>query len=154
MADQSVNATAATLSANRSSIIESVVTPVLSAPSLVEVAAGQVVSLPIALDGTDGMPASSRIVISGLPSGSKLSNGRANSNSEWNLNPDEIGDLHLILGNDPISDTKLAIQLVTPDGRIVADTATILKMTKPQESLIRSGLETQQTAIQLSSVQP
>jgi len=154
MADQSISATAATLSANRSSIIESVVTPVLSAPSLVEVAAGQAVSLPIALDGTDGIPPSSRIVISGLPSGSKLSNGRANSNSEWNLNPDEIGDLHLILGNDPISDTKLAIQLVTPDGRIVADAATILKMTKPQESLIRSGLETQQTAIQLSSAQP
>ena len=154
MADQSISATAATLSANRSSILESVVTPVLSAPSLVEVAVGQNVSLPIALDGTDGMPPSSGIVISGLPSGSKLSNGHANSNSEWNLNPDEIGDLHLVLGNDPISDTKLAIQLVAPDGRIVADAATILKMIKPQESLIESGLETQQTAIQLSSAQP
>jgi hypothetical protein len=153
MVDQSISATGATLSANRSSIVDSVVTPVLSAPSSVEVAVGQNVSLPIAVDGTDGMPPSSRIVVSGLPSGSKLSNGHANSNSEWNLNPDEIGDLRLVLGNKPISDTKLGIQLVAPDGHIVADTATILKMTKPQEGL-RSGLETQQTAIQLSSAQP
>jgi Bacterial SH3 domain len=154
MVDQSIGATEATLSANRSSIVDSVVTPVLSAPSLVEVVVGQDASLPIAVDGTDGMPPSSRIVIRGLPSGSKLSNGHPDSNSEWNLKPDEIGDLHLILGNSAISETKLAIQLVAPDGRVVADTATILKMTKPQASVLPSGIETQQTATQLSSGQP
>jgi Bacterial SH3 domain len=154
MVDQSIGATEATLSANRSSIVDSVVTPVLSAPSLVEVVVGQDASLPIAVDGTDGMPPSSRIVIRGLPSGSKLSNGHPDSNGEWNLKPDEIGDLHLVLGNSAISDTKLAIQLVAPDGRVIADTATILKMTKPQASVMPSGIETQQTAIQLSSGQP
>jgi len=154
MADQSIGATEATLSANRSLIVDSVVTPVLSAPSLVEVVVGQDVSLPIAVDGTDGMPPSSRIVISGLPSGSKLSNGHPDNNSEWNLNPDEIGDLHLVLGNNAISDTKLAIQLVAPDGRVVADTATILKMTKPQASVMPSGVATQEIARQLSSGQP
>jgi len=154
MADQSIGATEATLSANRSSIIDSLVTPVLSAPSSMEVVVGQDVSLPIAVDGTDGMPPSSRIVIRGLPSASKLSNGHPDSNGEWNLEPDEIGDLRLALGNSAISDTKLAIQLVAPDGRVVADTATILKMTKPQASVMPSGIETQQTAIQLSSGQP
>jgi len=154
MADQSIGATEATLSANRSLIVDSVVTPVLSAPSLVEVVVGQDVSLPIAVDGTDGMPPSSRIVISGLPSGSKLSNGHPDNNSDWNLNPDEIGDLHLVLGNNAISDTKLAIQLVAPDGRVVADTATILKMTKPQASVTPSGVATQEIARQLSSGQP
>ena len=154
MADQSIGATEATLSANRSLIVDSVVTPVLSAPSLVEVVVGQDVSLPIAVDGTDGMPPSSRIVISGLPSGSKLSNGHPDNNSDWNLNPDEIGDLHLVLGNNAISDTKLAIQLVAPDGRVVADTATILKMTKPQASVMPSGVATQEIARQLSSGQP
>jgi hypothetical protein len=119
-----------------------------------EVVVGQDVSLPIAVDGTDGMPPSSRIVIRGLPSASKLSNGHPDSNGEWNLEPDEIGDLRLALGNSAISDTKLAIQLVAPDGRVVADTATILKMTKPQASVMPSGIETQQTAIQLSSGQP
>lgn len=152
MADQSIGG--ATLSANRSSIVDSVVTPVLSAPSLVEVVGGQDASLPIAVDGTDGMPPSSRIVIRGLPSDSKLSNGHPDSNGEWNLKPDEIGDLHLVLGNSAISDTKLAIQLVAPDGRVIADTATILKMTKPQASVMPSGIESQQTAIQLSSGQP
>jgi len=154
MADQSISATEATLSANRSSIADSVLTPVLSAPSLVEVAVGQDVSLPIALDGTDEMPPSSRIVIKGLPPGSKLSSGHPDSNSEWNLNPDEIGDLHFVLGNNTIRDTKLAIHLVAPDGRVIADTATILKITKPQASVMPAGTETQQTATQLSSGQP
>src|SRR5215470_18829764 len=65
MTDQSMGATEATLS-----ILDSVVAPVLSAPPLVEIVAGQDASLPIAVDGTDGMPPSSRIVIKGLPSGS------------------------------------------------------------------------------------
>jgi hypothetical protein len=151
IADHSIGATEATLSIVDSS---SIVNPVLSTPSVLEVVVGQDVSLPIAVDGTDGMPPSSRIVIRGLPSGSKLSNGHPDSNSEWNLNPDEIGDLHLVLGNNAISDTQLAIQLVAPDGRVVADTATILKTTKPQASVTPSGVETQETASQLSSGQP
>jgi hypothetical protein len=148
MTDQSIDATQATLSANRSSTADpsTVTTPVLSAPSIVEATVGEDVSFPIAIDGTDGMPASSRIVIKGLPSGSKLSNGHPGSDSEWNLNPDEIGDLHLVLENNAISDTKLAIQLVAPDGRVVADTATILKRTiEPQASVMAPGIGTQLT---------
>jgi hypothetical protein len=157
MADQSIDATQATLSASRSSIVDpsTVTTPVLSAPSIVEATVGEDVSFPIAIDGTDGMPASSRIVIKGLPSGSKLSNGYPGSDSEWNLNPDEIGDLHLVSGNNVINDTKLAIQLVAPDGRIVADTATILKRTmEPQASAMASGIGAQLTGSQVSSEQP
>jgi hypothetical protein len=156
-ADQSIDGTQATLSANRSSIVDpsTVATPVLSAPSIVEATVGEDKSFPIAIDGTDGMPASSRIVIKGLPSGSKLSNGHLGSNSEWNLNPDEIGDLHLVLGNNAISDTKLAIQLVAPDGRIVADTATILKRTmEPQAIAMASGIGAQLTESQVMSEQP
>jgi hypothetical protein len=157
MTDQSIDATQATLSANRSSIVDpsTVTTPVLSAPSIVEATVGEDVSFPIAIDGTDGMPASSRIVIKGLPSGSKLSNGHPGSDSEWNLNPDEIGDLHLVLGNNAISDTKLAIQLVAPDGRVVADTATILKRTiEPQASVMAPGIGTQLTESQIFTEQP
>ena len=156
-ADQSIDATQATLRANRTSIVDppTATTPVLSAPSIVESTIGEHVSFPIAIDGTDGMPASSRIVIRGLPSGSKLSNGHRGSDSEWNLNPDEIGDLHLVSGNNVINDTKLAIQLVAPDGRIVADTATILKRTmEPQASAMASGIEAQLTGSQVSSEQP
>jgi len=156
-ADQSIDATQATLRANRTSIVDppTATTPVLSAPSIVESTIGEHVSFPIAIDGTDGMPPSSRIVIRGLPSGSKLSNGHRGSDSEWNLNPDEIGDLHLVSGNNVINDTKLAIQLVAPDGRIVADTATILKRTmEPQASAMASGIEAQLTGSQVSSEQP
>jgi Bacterial SH3 domain len=156
-ADQSIDATQATLRANRTSIVDppTATTPVLSAPSIVESTIGEHVSFPIAIDGTDGMPPSSRIVIRGLPSGSKLSNGHRGSDSEWNLNPDEIGDLHLVSGNNVINDTKLAIQLVAPDGRIVADTTTILKRTmEPQASAMASGIEAQLTGSQVSSEQP
>jgi SH3 domain-containing protein len=156
-ADQSIDATQATLRANRTSIVDppTATTPVLSAPSIVESTIGEHVSFPIAIDGTDGMPPSSRIVIRGLPSGSKLSNGHRGSDSEWNLNPDEIGDLHLVSGNNVINDTKLAIQLVAPDGRIVADTATILKRTmEPQASAMASGIEAPLTGSQVSSEQP
>ena len=156
-ADQSIDATQATLRANRTSIVDppTATTPVLSAPSIVESTIGEHVSFPIAIDGTDGMPPSSRIVIRGLPSGSKLSNGHRGSDSEWNLNPDEIADLHLVSGNNVINDTKLAIQLVAPDGRIVADTATILKRTmEPQASALASGTEAQLTGSQVSSEQP
>ena len=157
MADQSIDATQATLSANTGSLVDpsTVTTPVLSAPSIVEATVGEDVSFPIAIDGTDGMPASSRIVIKGLPSGSKLSNGHPGSDSEWNLNPNEIADLHLVSRNNVINDTKLAIQLIAPDGRIVADTATILKRTiEPQASAMASGIGAQLTESQVSSEQP
>jgi hypothetical protein len=102
--------------------------PVLSAPNTLEASAGEDVSFPIALDGTDGVPAHSIIVIRGLPQGSTLSNGYAHGATEWNLKPDEIGDLHLVLPDVAIGESKLAIQLAASDGHIIADTATILKM--------------------------
>jgi hypothetical protein len=50
--------------------------PALSAPAVLEVTAGDDAIFPIALDGTDGVPARSIIAISGLPHGSALSAGR------------------------------------------------------------------------------
>ena len=71
--------------------------PVLSAPSTLQASAGEHVSFPIALDGTDAVPPNSVIVISGLPPGSRLSTGDRRGGTEWALKPDEIGDLHLVL---------------------------------------------------------
>jgi hypothetical protein len=45
------------------------------------------------------------------------------------LKPDEIGDLHLALPGNGSSEAKLIIQLVAPDGAIIADAATVLKVT-------------------------
>jgi Bacterial SH3 domain len=103
--------------------------PVLSSPAMLEATAGGNIAFPIALDGTDGVPARSIIAIRGLPQGSKLSSGRPYDETEWNLKPDEIGDLHLALPGNGTSETTLTIQLVTPDGAIIADAATVLKVT-------------------------
>ena len=102
--------------------------PVLTSPALLEATAGEQVSMPIALDGTDGVPARSIIAISGLPEGSTLTSGRPYGENEWNLKTDEIGDLQLDVPNTASGVAKLKIQLVTPDGDIIADTATILNM--------------------------
>ena len=103
--------------------------PVLSSPAMLEVTAGEDITFPIALDGTDGVPARSIIAIRGLPQGSKLSSGRPYDEIEWNLKPDEIGDLHLVLPRNASGEAKLTIQLVATDGAIIADAATVLKMT-------------------------
>ena len=117
----------ATHPSNESSELE-VPRPVLSSPATLEATAGGDITFPIALDGTDGVPARSIIVIRGLPLGSKLSSGRPYDEREWNMKLDEIGDLHLVLPFNASGETKLTIQLVATDGAIIADTATVLKM--------------------------
>jgi hypothetical protein len=101
---------------------------VLSAPAVLEVTAGEDAIFPIALDGTDGVPARSIIAISGLPHGSALSSGRPYGETEWNLKTDEIGDLHLVLSRETSGDAKLTIKLVGPDGAIITDTGLVLKI--------------------------
>jgi Bacterial SH3 domain len=122
----------ATHPSNESSVsgAQSVVPPpVLSAPTALEAAAGADVTFPIALDGTDGVPARSIIAIKGLPHGSALSSGRPYDETEWNLKTDEIGDLHLVLPSTAGGEAKLIIQLVAPNGAIIADTSTVLAIT-------------------------
>jgi len=109
--------------------------PVLSAPTTLEATAGEVVTFPVALDGTDGVPAGSIIVIKGLPQGSTLSNGHPHGEAEWKLKPGEIGDLHLALPDAAIGKSQLIIQLVAPDDGIIADTATILHVTADPKAI-------------------
>ncbi len=101
---------------------------VLTAPAALEAAAGETISFPIALDGTDGVPARSIIAITGLPPGSTFSDGRPYGETEWNLKSDQIGDLHLALPSTANGVSRLAIKLITPDDKVVADTETELKV--------------------------
>jgi hypothetical protein len=118
---------------------------------MLEATAGEEVNLPIALDGTDGVPARSIIAIKGLPQGSKLSSGRPYDETEWNLKPDEIGDLHLVLPSNASGEAKLIIQLVATDGAILADAATILKtQTNSAANIPASNIETEPTQAQVS----
>jgi Bacterial SH3 domain len=107
--------------------------PALTVPSILEANAGQDIVLPIALDGTDGVPFRSAIAISGLPAGATLSGGRPYGATGWNLKPDEIGDLHLVLPDAAIGETRLAIQLVDSAGEIVAAAETTLRVAAKPE---------------------
>ena len=107
--------------------------PALTVPSILEANAGEDVVLPIALDGTDGVPFRSAIAISGLPAGATLSGGRPYGATGWNLKPDEIGDLHLVLPDAAEGETRLAIQLVDSAGEIVATAETTLRVAAKPE---------------------
>jgi hypothetical protein len=153
-ADQSIPAIPTTLSANRRSIDSpsTITNPVLSAPSTAEATVGQDMKFLIAIDGTDGIPALSRIVVKGLPPGSKLSKGHPIGDTEWSLKPDEIEDLHLMLRDNVVDESTLTIQLVAPDGHVLADTATIIKRAiEPEANAQLSRTGAQAMDIQASS---
>jgi hypothetical protein len=125
--------------------------PVLTAPATLEAKAGEDVSFTIALDGTDGVPARSIIAISGLPRGSTLSSGLPYGEAEWNLKSDEIGDLHLVLPKTASGESKLRIQLITPDGDFVADTETVLKVTADSDPAPAPGATDNPNLITISA---
>jgi Bacterial SH3 domain len=104
--------------------------PVLTAPAFLEATAGESVVLPIALDGTDGVPADSTLAVTGLPQGSTLSKGRPLGDTGWKLERDEIGDPQLVLSSSARGQAKLTIQLVAPDATVVADAETVLQVAR------------------------
>ena len=101
---------------------------VLTAPDRIEAIAGEDVSFPIALDGTDGVPSRSVIAVRGLPQGSNFSEGRPYGDSEWTLKPDQIGDLDLVLPSGANGEFKLGIALIAPDDSVVAEAETLLEI--------------------------
>ena len=109
---------------------------ILAAPAKLEAHAGGDITLAIKLDRTGALPARSIIAISGLPRGATLSSGRPYGETGWNLRSDEVGGLRLILAEVAPGESTLRIKLVAPDGRIIAGTETILKLT-PAEPVPR-----------------
>jgi hypothetical protein len=100
---------------------------VLTTSARIEAKAGDTVGFPIALDGTDGVPARSVISIEGLPRASNLTEGRPFGESDWMLKPDQIGDLQIALPpSTTIGEFKLAVALVGPDETVLARAETIL----------------------------
>jgi hypothetical protein len=81
------------------------------------------------------------VAISGLPKGSTLSNGRPYSETEWNLKPDEIGDLHLLLPNTANGQSKLGIKLIAPDDAVVVNTEMILQVGSAPEGTLQRAAE-------------
>lgn len=102
---------------------------VLTTSTRIEAKAGDTIGFPIALDGTDGVPSRSVIAITGLPQASNFSEGRPFGEREWILKPDQIGDLHLVLPAGAAGEFKLAIALIAPDDKVVAEAETLLAIT-------------------------
>ena len=135
------------------SVGSATVTPVLSAPDMLEATEGQEVTFPIALDGTDGVPPGSIIVIRGLPSGSTLSKGRPQGETEWDLKADEIGDLHLTPTAAGGGESKLTIQLVAPNNSILAEAATRLRIAPdPKANIAADAIEAEPTEGRVSDM--
>jgi Bacterial SH3 domain len=105
--------------------------PVLTALAGIEATAGEHVRFPIALDGTDGVPPRSIIAIRGLPPRSNFSEGRPYGDSEWNLKPDQIGDLNLALPTDANGAFTIGIALIAPDDGMIAEAKTLLEIAPP-----------------------
>jgi Bacterial SH3 domain len=124
----------------------SIPAPVLTAPVLLEATAGQRIFLPIALDGTDGVPAGSAIAVTGLPHGTMLSKGRPFGDSGWKLERDEISDLQLVLSGSAGGQTKLVIKLVAPDTTVVANTEILLQVVTAVQDPLPQNAETTDTA--------
>lgn len=120
---------------------------VLSAPDRIEATGGSAVSFPIALDGTDGVPARSVIAIKGLPQGSNFSEGRPYGDSEWTLRPDQIGDLNLALHDGAQGEFRLSIVLIAPDDRIIAEAATLLAVAPAPVATV--AMEEEESAVGL-----
>jgi hypothetical protein len=102
--------------------------------------AGEDILFPITLDGTDGVPARSSIVIEGLPEGALLSLGRAFGDGTWTLKPDEIGDLHLIVPATAVGEFTLSIKLVSPYDEVIAETGMVLRVTGTDVGSISQSL--------------
>jgi hypothetical protein len=99
---------------------------VLTASANIEAKAGETVSFPIAIDGTDGVPSRSVIAIKGLPQASNFSEGRPLGENEWMLKPDQIGDLHLVLPSGASGEFKLGLALIAPDDKVISEAETLL----------------------------
>jgi hypothetical protein len=128
--------------------------PVLSVPAALEAESGHEIGFPIALDGTDGVPPDSAILVKGLPRGARLSNGVSQSDAAWRLTPGEIGDLSLAVPSGASGDSMLIIQLVASGGRVVADASTLLRVAPapPPDSAIETVTEEPAVEQQLAAL--
>ncbi len=92
---------------------------------------------PIAIDSAEALPARSVIAIRAVPEGATFSQGRPYGTAEWNLTPDEIGDLKLKLPESASGGADLRVELMAADGAILASAITRLDIAAdPKAALI------------------
>ena len=100
----------------------------LTAPGQIAAKSGEDVPFAIAIDSADGLPARSVIAIRALPEGATFSQGRPYGSTEWNLTPDEIGELKLRLPE--------RVSGPTADGTVLANATTRLDILPDAKSAL------------------
>jgi hypothetical protein len=109
----------------------------LTAPPRIVAKTGEELAFDISIDSDDALPARSVIAIRSLPEGATFSQGRPYGASEWNLTPDQIGDLKLKLPKEAAGTSDLRVELMAADGTILASASTKLDIAPdPKASLI------------------
>lgn len=120
---------------------------VLTAPGRLEAMTGDELAFDIAIDSDGALPARSVIAIRAMPSGASFSQGRPYGTTEWNLRPDEIGDLHLRLPKSASGSSDLRVELMAADGSILAGATTRLDIAAdPRAALILRAEESGRVA--------
>jgi Bacterial SH3 domain len=109
----------------------------LTTEAKIEAKAGEEVPFSIAIDSADTLPPRSVIAIRAMPQGAAFSQGRPYGESEWNLTPDEVGDLRLRLPKGLTGGADLRVELMAADGTVLATAATRLDIAQdPRSALI------------------
>jgi SH3 domain-containing protein len=109
----------------------------LTAPGRLEAKTGEELAFDITIDSADSLPARSVIAIRAMPQGATFSQGRPYGASEWNLTPDEIGDLRLRLPKTATGSSDLRVELMAADGTILASASTRIDIAPdPKAALI------------------
>lgn len=109
----------------------------LTLPDRIAAMSGEEVPFSIAIDSAEALPARSVIAIRAMPEGATFSQGRPYGTAEWNLTPDEIGDLRLKLPETASGAADLSVALMAADGTILASAATTLDIAPdPKSALI------------------
>lgn len=102
--------------------------PVISTPAVVKAVGGKQVAFPIAIKGAGPSSGGVMIAVSRLPSGGRLSAGVPQSETKWKLERGEIENLSLMIPKTARGDATLLVQLLTPDGHVISDSATIVEV--------------------------
>jgi hypothetical protein len=120
---------------------------VLTAPGRLAAKTGDELEFAIAIDSDGALPARSVIAIRAMPAGASFSQGRPYGTTEWNLRPDEIGDLRLKLPKSATGSSDMRVELMAADGSILASATTKLDIADdPRATLILRAEESGRVA--------
>jgi hypothetical protein len=109
----------------------------LTAPAEITAKTGEQVGFDIMIDSSEPLPARSVIAVRSMPEGASFSQGRPYGEGEWNLRPDEIGDLRLTLPKTATGNSEMQVELMAADGTVLASASTKLDVAlDPKAALI------------------